>query len=121
MVSAPRQIKISFARSRQSRTPSGRSQSNVEIRSSVQNDLLDSPADQRKLEGEEATLDLPGVKDIPGQEHVIAPSLGELGDTPIASSDEEGDRVIENISDRSNRDRSGDVSPEEKPAWDCTD
>ena len=89
----------------------------VENRSSVRNDLPDSPEDRRKLEGEEATLDLPDVKDIPGQEHVIAPPLGELGDDTIASADEEGDRVFENASD----DRSSNVSPDERHALERTD
>ncbi|HEV2481808.1 MAG TPA: hypothetical protein VGS79_19210 [Puia sp.] len=39
------------------------------------------------------TMDLPEVKDIPGQEHVRPPRLGELGDTTASSSDEEGSDV----------------------------
>ena len=39
------------------------------------------------------TMDLPEVSDIPGQEHVRPPRLGELGDTTAASSDEEGNDV----------------------------
>ena len=39
------------------------------------------------------TMDLPEVSDIPGQEHVRPPRLGELGDTTASSSDEEGDDV----------------------------
>ena len=38
-------------------------------------------------------MDLPEVSDIPGQEHVRPPRLGELGDTTASSSDEEGDDV----------------------------
>ncbi|MDO6430524.1 hypothetical protein Q4E93_08000 [Flavitalea sp. BT771] len=40
-------------------------------------------------------LDLPEVKDIPGQEHVRPPRLGELADTTPSSADEEGDDVLE--------------------------
>ena len=40
-------------------------------------------------------MDLPDVEDIPGQEHVQAPRLGELADTTIASADEEGDDVFD--------------------------
>jgi hypothetical protein len=39
------------------------------------------------------TMDLPEVSDIPGQEHVRPPRLGELGDTTASSADEEGDDI----------------------------
>jgi len=39
-------------------------------------------------------IDLPEVKDIPGQEHVRAPRLGELADNTASSDDEEGDDVL---------------------------
>jgi hypothetical protein len=64
--------------------------SKTERESSAPNDLPDSPEDSRKLEAEETYIDLPDVKDIPGQEFVHAPPLGELGDTTISSDDEEG-------------------------------
>lgn len=38
-------------------------------------------------------MDLPEVKDIPGQENVRPLRLGELGDTTASSSDEEGDDI----------------------------
>lgn len=53
-------------------------------------DLSDSPRDQERLQPDEAIIDLPDVKDIPGQEHIHPPSLGELADTTISSDDEEG-------------------------------
>jgi hypothetical protein len=53
-------------------------------------DLQDSPRDRERLQPDEATLDLPDVKDIPGQEFIHPPSLGELADTTISSDDEEG-------------------------------
>jgi hypothetical protein len=40
------------------------------------------------------TIDLPDVDDIPGQEHVRPPRLGELADTTASSADEEGDDVL---------------------------
>lgn len=40
-------------------------------------------------------MDLPEVSDIPGQEHVKPPRLGELGDTTASSADEEGDDILE--------------------------
>jgi len=68
---------------------------NTERRSTIPNDLPDSPEDAKKLQGEETTIDLPDVKDIPGQEFVNAPPLGALGDTTISSDDEEGRGVFE--------------------------
>ena len=53
-------------------------------------DLPDSPHDQERLQEESFTLDLPDVSDIPGQEHVHVPSLGELSDVTASSDDEEG-------------------------------
>src|SRR5258708_23351282 len=41
------------------------------------------------------TLDLPEVKDIPGQENIKPPRLGELADTTASSADEEGDDILE--------------------------
>jgi hypothetical protein len=41
------------------------------------------------------TIDLPEVGDIPGQEHIRAPRLGELADSTASSADEEGDDVLE--------------------------
>ncbi len=54
------------------------------------NDLPDSPHDEERMKPEEVILDLPDVKDIPGQEHIHVPSLGMLADTTISSDDEEG-------------------------------
>ena len=53
-------------------------------------DLGDSPRDSARLQPEEITIDLPDVKDIPGQEFIHPPSMGELADTTISSDDEEG-------------------------------
>jgi hypothetical protein len=41
------------------------------------------------------TIDLPEVSDIPGQEHIRAPRLGELADSTASSADEEGDDILE--------------------------
>ena len=82
----------------------------TEQQSSVPNDLPDSPEDKKKLEGEEVTIDLPDVKDIPGQEFVHAPPMGMMADTTISSADEEGEGLFndedlddeDDISDDSN-------------------
>ena len=52
-------------------------------------DHPDSMDDRDKLAPEESTMDLPDVKDIPGQEHVTVPPLGEMSDTTASSADEE--------------------------------
>jgi hypothetical protein len=57
-------------------------------------DLTDSPADEQRMKQEEVTLDLPDVSDIPGQENIIPPRMGEFADTTISSDDEEGTRVF---------------------------
>ncbi len=43
---------------------------------------------------EKNTIDLPDVSDIPGQEHVRPPKLGEMADNTASSADEEGDNVF---------------------------
>ena len=52
-------------------------------------DLTDSPRDRERLASDEAVLDLPELSDIPGQENISVPPLGELGDTTASSDDEE--------------------------------
>ncbi|HWJ26322.1 MAG TPA: hypothetical protein VNS32_07245 [Flavisolibacter sp.] len=67
----------------------------LESRSSIPGDLPDSPRDQEELRSEETYIDLPDVKDIPGQEFVNTPSAGALRDTTISSDDEEGRGVFD--------------------------
>jgi hypothetical protein len=57
-------------------------------------DLPDSKRDAERLEPDQATLDLPDVSDIPGQEHVHVLPLGDLADTTASSDDEEGTDVL---------------------------
>lgn len=52
-------------------------------------DLTDSPSDRERLKPEITTINLPDVDDIPGQENIHVPPLGELADTTISSDDEE--------------------------------
>src|SRR6476620_10890961 len=56
-------------------------------------DLPDSPRDKEELKNEETTIDMPDVKDIPGQEFIHPPNLGDYSDTTISSADEEGDQI----------------------------
>jgi hypothetical protein len=58
-------------------------------------DLQDSPRDQERLQPEETTIDLPEVKDIPGQEHIHPPMMGEMADTTASSADEEGEGLFD--------------------------
>ncbi len=68
-------------------------------------DIKDSKRDEEKLKQDKATLDLPDVKDIPGQENVTAPDIKEMADTTISSDDEEGLGVL-------NEEDNNDVSSE---------
>lgn len=43
---------------------------------------------------EKNTIDMPEVRDIPGQEHVRPPKLGEMADETASSADEEGNEVL---------------------------
>jgi len=72
-----------------------------------------SGKDKKLLKPGEKIIDLPDVKDIPGQEHIKAPPLGELADTTISSDDEEGKRIF---NDKEDELTETDVSPAEKKA-----
>lgn len=58
-------------------------------------DLRDSAHDRERLQPEETIINLPEVKDIPGQEHIHPPNIREMQDTTISSSDEEGTGVLD--------------------------
>jgi hypothetical protein len=89
----------------------------TERHSTIPNDLPDSPEDKKKLEGEETTIDLPDVKDIPGQEFVHAPPAGMMADTTISSADEEGEGLFDDADlsdDEDSLDDDSNVSRTEK-------
>ncbi|MGN6616667.1 MAG: hypothetical protein ACTHJ5_05780 [Ilyomonas sp.] len=65
-------------------------------------DLPDSERDMERLQPETTIINLPDVDDIPGQEHIHVPSLGEISDTTISSDDEEGEDIFDN--DKNTRD-----------------
>ena len=75
-------------------------------------DLPDSPRDKEKLTPETAIIDLPDVKDIPGQEFIHPAPPGELADTTISSDDEEGAGLLDEGEDELNG--PSDLSVEEK-------
>ncbi len=56
----------------------------------LEEDIHDSPADEEKMKSETVIIDLPDVSDIPGQENIVVPIIGEMADTTISSDDEEG-------------------------------
>ena len=64
------------------------------------NGLTGSPADKKHLQPENFTIDLPGMKDIPGQENITVPPLGELADTTISSDDEEAVGILDDPDDQ---------------------
>jgi len=56
----------------------------------MSDDIHDSPQDEEKMKTETVVIDLPDVSDIPGQENIVVPVIGEMADTTISSDDEEG-------------------------------
>lgn len=87
---------------------------------SKNSDLPDSPHDAERLKPEITTIDLPDVKDIPGQEFIHTASLGMLADTTISSADEEGEGLFdddeEDDEDEAIPGTEADVTKEEKIA-----
>lgn len=93
-------------------------------KTSVKLDLTDSLRDQERLKSDRATMDLPEVKDIPGQEHIHVPPLGELADTTISSDDEEGVGVLDELDEEDIVVRKGteaDVSASERIQLEISD
>ena len=79
-------------------------------------DLKDSKKDQQKLQPESFTMDMPEVKDIPGQENIVPPNFREMQDTTISSSGEEGEGILDNLNEEDAITGSSavDVTPQEK-------
>lgn len=89
----------------------------LERQSSVPGDLPDSQEDSERLKPEETVINLPDVKDIPGQEFVNVPAVGEMADTTAASDDEEGVSVFDrDDSEDLDRGAEGDVRRDEREA-----
>jgi len=90
----------------------------------AKSELTDSPRDEERLRGEETTIDMPEVKDIPGQEHVHVLPMGELADTTASSSDEEGDGLLDSLNsedDDDEEDNDSNVRPDEREALEDTE
>src|SRR5688500_11834721 len=69
------------------------------MKSKKKTDLPDSEKDKKHLKSEDFEIDLPDVKDIPGQENIHVPLPGEFADTTISSTDEEGAGILNNPDD----------------------
>lgn len=96
-----------------------RQQNTTTPNSKFMDDLKDSPRDEEHLKPENTTIDMPDVSDIPGQENIQVPGLGEMSDTTISSADEEGDEIWEEDIDTSDdalmpADADSTVSQQEK-------
>ena len=77
-------------------------------------DLPDSARDKKELQPESANLDLPDIKDIPGQENIKPAPMGDLADDTIASADEEGNAIFNgNIDEGIEESSDSNVSKEE--------
>lgn len=93
----------------------GNSNLNITRQQAAGGDIKDNQHDEERMQPEEVILDLPDVKDIPGQEHVHVPQFGEMADTTISSADEEGEGLFDDDDDDSvARDDSNEVRREEK-------
>jgi hypothetical protein len=76
-------------------------------------DLPNTSRDEEKLSPDETTMNLPDVRDIPGQEHIRPPKLRSFNDTTISSDDEEG-IGIPGLHDDQEMSDSTNVTEEEK-------
>src|SRR5436190_13137344 len=79
---------------------------------SLNEEIHDNEKDKRKMQPGETTLDLPDVKDIPGQEHIRPPKMKEFIDTTVSSDDEEGKGLLDFEEDEMNG--ASNVSKEEE-------
>ena len=76
--------------------------------------------DNNKPESKIILMDMPEVKDIPGQENIHPPHLKEMADTTISSAGEEGEGILDVLDDDNQEDDEllmddeSNVSPEEK-------
>jgi hypothetical protein len=82
-------------------------------RTRITKDLSDNKNDKKHLKGDKAILDLPDVKDIPGQEHVRPLPPGEMADTTISSADEEALDLL-NTGDEEIVDQTSNVTAQER-------
>ena len=63
-------------------------------------DQIDSAHDREVMQEETTNINIPDAHEIPGQEDFEPAPLGEIADTTISSSDEEGDEVFDESIDK---------------------
>jgi hypothetical protein len=68
-----------------------------------------------KNTNEEIIIDMPEVKDIPGQEHIKPPHFGEMSDVTASSADEEGEGILDDL----NREDDDDILTDEDDSVDA--
>ena len=72
----------------------------------------------QKQKDDFVTIDMPEVKDIPGQENVKPPRMREMMDTTISSADEEGEGILDDLNKENDNDiitdKKSNVSNQEK-------
>ena len=73
----------------------------------------------------ESTIDMPEMKDIPGQENIKPPRMGEMRDTTISSPGEEGEGIVDDLNTENELDEKiatdADVTDQEIKLLDQTD
>ncbi|MBC7875120.1 MAG: hypothetical protein H7Y01_14045, partial [Ferruginibacter sp.] len=79
-------------------------------RTNLTSDLAESAGDKQHMQQEEIIMDMPGVKDIPGQEHIHPPKMNAFADVTASSDGEEGKGLLDFDDDPDN---DGDISTEE--------
>jgi len=75
-----------------SKTPSSPKKASIK-----KEDLSDSKKDLQQMKSDDIVMDMPEVKDIPGQENVKVPRMREMEDVTISSDDEEGKGILDNL------------------------
>ncbi len=76
----------------------------------------DNLKDEEKLQPESIIINMPEVKDIPGQENITPPRMKEMEDTTISSADEEGEGILDDLNNDNDgvSDNNSNVSSIEK-------
>jgi hypothetical protein len=52
---------------------------------------------KKQKKTDDTVIDMPEVRDIPGQEKIRPPRMGEMEDTTISSADEEGEGLLDDL------------------------
>jgi len=84
-------------------------------------DLKDSKRDEERLQPDTAILDLPEVKDIPGQENIHPPKFRQFADVTASSDDEEGKGILDFDKDEDDLNVDTNVTEEEKDLLERTE